>query len=63
MATDFERALIGRDDMSATQAKEERRRARQALYEILEEGGSYDEVEEMMADEFGLEMDYIMDLI
>ncbi len=61
--TDFENALMHRDNLSKEEVKRQRAEARQALYEILEEGGSYDEVEEMLSGDYGLEMDYIMDLI
>lgn len=61
--TEFEKVMIDRDEMSDRQAKEERQRARKMLYDIIENGGDYNEVEEMMADEFGLEMDYIFDLM
>jgi len=61
--TDFEQVLINRDKASKTEAKRQRNEARSALYDILENGGDYDDVEEMMAGEYGLEMDYIFDLI
>lgn len=61
--TDFEMALINRDALSTEEAKEQRRQARELFYEMMDEGASYDEVEEMMSFEYGLEMDYIDDLI
>lgn len=61
--TEFEQALIHRDEISRAEAKRQRNRAREALYDILAEGGGYDEVEDMLADDYGLEIDYIMDLI
>lgn len=61
--TDFEKALMHRDEVSERKAKRERKEAREKLYEILANGGGYDDVEEMMADDYGLEMDYIFDLI
>ena len=61
--TDFEMALINRDALSTEEAKEQRRQARELFYEMMDEGASYDEVEEMMLFEYGLEMDYIDDLI
>ena len=63
MMTDFEMALINRDALSTEEAKEQRRQARELFYEMMDEGASYDEVEEMMMFEYGLEMDYIEDLI
>ena len=61
--TEFENVLMKRDRMSKDEAMVERRRARKELYDILENGGSYDEVEEMLLDDYGLEMDYIFDLM
>lgn len=61
--TDFEKVLVNRDNITAKQAKRERNRAEEMLYSILDEGGSYGEVEEMLIDEYGLEMDYIFDLM
>lgn len=61
--TDFEMALINRDALSTEEAKEQRRQARELFYEMMDECASYDEVEEMMMFEYGLEMDYIDDLI
>ena len=63
MATEFERVLINRDNMTADEAKEARRRAHEELMEILEDGGDYSDVEDMLLDEFGLEMDYIFDIL
>mgnify|MGYP006916027523 CR=1 FL=1 len=61
--TEFEEVMINRDEMSASQAGKTRDKARSALYDILENGGGYDDVESMMYDEYGLEMDYIFDLL
>lgn len=61
--TEFEQALVHRDNITKKKAQEEKARASEMLYDILAEGGSYDEVEDMLADEFGLEMDYVMDLL
>lgn len=61
--TEFEKALIHRDEISKTEAKKEKKKARQALYDILDNGGDYDDVEDMLAGDYGLEMDYVLDLI
>lgn len=61
--TDFEKALMSRDGVDEEEAKAERRRAREELYDMLENGDGYDDVEDMMMCEYGLEMDYILDLI
>jgi hypothetical protein len=52
-------ALINRDALSIEEAKEQRRQAREKFYECT----SYDEVEEMMMHDYGLEMDYIFDIM
>lgn len=59
----FETVLMRRDGMRKDEALRRKREARAELYRILEEGGDYDDVEEMMADEYGLELDYIEDLL
>ena len=61
--TDFEKALMNRDKVDREEAKRQRAEARAAFYEILENGGDYDDVEEMMMYDYGLEMDYIDALI
>jgi len=61
--TEFEKVLINRDGATAKQAKEERNRLREDIYDMLAEGATYDEIEDLIADEAGLEMDYIFDLI
>lgn len=63
MVTEFEQALINRDALSTEEAKEQRRKARELFYEMMDECASYEDVEDMMADEFGLEMDYILDIL
>lgn len=61
--TEFEQVMMNRDDKSREEAKRERSEAKAALYDILENGGSYDDVEDMLAGDYGLEMDYIFDLL
>ena len=61
--TDFERALINRDHITEDEAKRARAEARKAIWEMIEDGASYDDVEDMMASEYMLEMDYLEDLI
>ena len=61
--TDFEKALIHRDGVSKAEAKKQRDWAREMFYDMMADGCGYDDVEEMMADEFGLEMDYIFDIM
>lgn len=61
--TEFEQALIHRDGDTKAEAKKHREEARGMLYDILAEGGSYDEIEDMLCCEYGLEMDYIFDIL
>lgn len=61
--TEFEQVLVNRDRMTKEEAKAERRRAKEAFYELMAEGASYDDIEDMMLGDYGLEMDYITDII
>lgn len=61
--TAFEKALINRDGISKEEAKRQREEATDAIYEALGSGASYDEVEDILASNYGLEMDYVLDLI
>ena len=61
--TEFEKVLMERDGLTAKQAEKERKNASKMLNEIVNNGGGYDEVEELILDEYGLEMDYLMDLL
>ena len=61
--TEFEMALINRDALSTKEAEEQRRQAREKFYEMMDECASYDDVEEMMMCDYGLEMDYIFDIM
>lgn len=55
--------LKNRDGMNEVEATREMESARESLYDILENGGDYGDVENMMLDDYGLEMDYIFDLL
>lgn len=55
--------LMDRDNMSRTEANTEVENARSELYDILENDGTYEDVEDMMMCDYGLEMDYIFDLL
>lgn len=61
--TEFEQALIHRDGYTKQEAKKHLQEAMEQLYDILENGGGYDDVEDMLACEYGLEMDYVLDLL
>lgn len=55
--------LMERDDISAKEARALVEETREEINDALSSGGSYDEIEEIIADNLGLEMDYIFDLI
>lgn len=61
--TEFEKVLMNRDHMTKDEAKEERRRAREELYAILEDEGSYGDVKDMLLYDYGLELDYLFDIM
>jgi hypothetical protein len=63
MATDFEKVMMSRDGMTEKEAKEELKRAREEFYNLIESGAGYTDVEDLLLDDYGLEMDYLMDLI
>ena len=52
-----------RDGITETEAINEVNNARESLYDIIENGGNIDDVEDMMMCDYGLEMDYIFDLL
>lgn len=54
--------FMERDGLSKKEAVAYYRELRQEIYECVQEGGTYNEVEEILLSE-GLEMDYIMDFI
>lgn len=60
--TEFERVLMKRDGLTEDEAKLARREAMEEIAEMLE-FGDYMDVEDFLAGEYGLEMDYIFDLI
>ena len=61
--TDFEKALVDRDRVTREEARRERDNARNAMCELIDGGCCYDEVEDMLLCDYGLEMDYLFDLI
>jgi len=63
LGTAFEQALMNRDGLSKQEAAKKRQEAMHSIQEVLADGGSYEEVEDMLAYEYGLEMDYVLDLI
>ena len=61
--TEFEAVMMNRDGMSRSEAKAERRRMRSEILDAIEGGADYGDIEDMLLDDCGLEMDYIFDLI
>lgn len=59
---DMEKVLMERDGMSSTEAKEHIKSIKSEINDILESGGSYDEVEDLLLSE-GFEMDYIFEVV
>ena len=55
--------LVERDESTEEEAREQVEEAVELINEILESGGSYEEAEEILLDDLGLEMDYIFDLL
>ena len=63
MITEFEKVLMNRDNMTKEEAHREYRNASEMLFDMLEDGAGYEEVEDTLMCEYGLEIDYIMDLL
>lgn len=61
--TDFEKTLMNRDGIDREEARRMRQEAREEINAMLEDGESYEEIEDMLLCDYGLEMDYIFDLI
>ena len=55
--------LMERDELTEEEAREQVEEAVELINEIVASGGSYEEAEEILLDDLGLEMDYIFDLL
>ena len=55
--------LMERDELTKEEAREQVEDAVDAINDILENGGSYEEAEDVLLEDLGLEMDYIFDLL
>ena len=55
--------LVRRDEITLEEAREQVEETVILINESIESGGSYCEVEDILAGELGLEMDYIFDLL
>ena len=60
--TEFEEALMHRDGITREEARKARKEAIDDISELIEMG-DYEGVEDLLAGDYGLEMDYIFDLI
>ena len=55
--------LMERDELTEEEAREQVEDAVEAINDILDNGGSYEEAEDVLSEDLGLEMDYIFDLL
>ena len=55
--------LMERDELTYEEAKEQVSDVADSIKELLADGGSYEEVEDIMLYELGLEMDYVFDML
>lgn len=58
--TDFEKVMINRDGMSEDEAHEELMNLR---YEVLNGDCAIEDIEDILLDEYGLGLDYLMDIL
>lgn len=57
------KVLMNRDGMSINDARALVEETREEINDVLSNGGGYDEIEDIMIGNLGLEMDYIFDLL
>jgi len=55
--------LIDRDGMSREEAEEMVKNTRKEIWDVLANDGGYNDIEEILMQDYGLEMDYIFDFI
>lgn len=55
--------LMNRDGMSINDARALVEETREEINDAVSNGGGYDEIEDIIAGNLGLEMDYIFDLL
>lgn len=60
--TDFEKALMNRDGLTESEARAEHKRAKERFYNYINDDANYGDIEDLL-EEYGLEIDYIFDLI
>ena len=57
------KAIMNRDGITEKEAKQEFRGVQAEIMEMLAEGGSYEDIEDILIYDLGLEMDYFLDFI
>ena len=57
-----EKVFMNRDGLTVNEAKEEFNGLREDVLTAIEDGAGYDDVEDILLD-YGLEMDYVMDIL
>ena len=62
MANEIKNVLMNRDGLTSIEADRELSMMREDFYSIAENGGTLEDVEELLYSE-GLELDYIFDLL
>lgn len=55
--------LMNRDNMSEAEANNEIKTAKENMWDIIENGGTLEDLEDMMMCDYGLEMDYLEELL
>lgn len=55
--------LMNRDGMNEVEANNEVNNARENLWDIIDNGGTLEDLEDMMMCDYGLEMDYLEELL
>lgn len=55
--------LMNRDNMNEVEANNEVNNARGNLWNIIDNGGTLEDLEDMMMCDYGLEMDYLEELL
>ena len=55
--------LMNRDNMNEVEANNEVKTARENMWDIIDNGGTLADLEDMMMCDYGLEMDYLEELL
>lgn len=60
---DIVKILMSRDNLTQSEAENVFKNAQRDINDVLEHGGDYEDVEDIMYCQLGLEMDYIFDIL